>query len=147
MEKSMDKHGVAVGTIALLLIIAVIIGGYVVLHKNAASQAPQVDTAYVPPQSIVVAHATKGDTHIFSGAIPMTSTCNKVASSVSYDEVDGVNNVSVAVGVLSVSDGACKAPAAGAMQTFTASFTPAHNLPVKLIGLTVNGKAVAFTEN
>ncbi len=143
----MDTKSVATGSVALVVILAVIIGAYMYLSGNNSSKALPFDAAYTAPTSVVVTHTQTGGMHIYTGTIPMTSTCNKVGSGISYDEVEGRLKASLAIGILKAEDGACQGVANGTTQSFTTSFTPPHALPVDLLKVTVNGKEVEFTTN
>lgn len=145
MDNTRDKQGVLVGSVALALIVAVVAGGYWMLRGSQKQAALPVDTAYEAPETVVVTYIKRNGAHTFFGTIPMTSTCNKLGSGVSIDEVHGVIEASVALGVLAAQDGKCQGVADGSTQSFEVSFTPKHDLPVKLVGFTVNGKAVAYT--
>ncbi len=143
----MDTKAVVTGSIALVIIAAVLAGAYVVTSRGQAPKALPLDQAYATPASVVLTHTTSADKHIYTGTIPMTSTCNKVGSGISYDVVDGRIKASLAIGILRAEDGHCEGVATGATQSFTTSFVPPHNLPVDLIKVSVNGKEVAFTQN
>ena len=141
----MDKKAVTTGSIALVAILAVLVGTYLYFGGSGLPKPLPVDMAYTAPDSVVVTHTTKNGMHIFSGTIPMTSTCNKIATGISHDEEKGRLKTTLSVVMLSTEDGACEGVANGATQSFTASFMPDHNLPVDLVKLLVNGKEVAFT--
>ena len=142
----MDTKAVATGSIALVVIAAVLIGAYLWFGGKSSKILP-MDSAYTAPASVNVVHTQTGDTHIYTGTIPMTNTCNKVGSGISYDEVEGRLKASLAIGVLKAEDGACQGVANGTTQSFTTSFKPPHALPVDLLKVTVNGKEVEFTQN
>lgn len=142
----MDTKAVITGSVALVAIIAVVVGTYVWVKERGPTPL-KLDTSYAVPASVAVTHTKNGDTHIFSGSIPMTSTCNKVGSGISYDEVSGRIKAVLSIGILKAEDGACEGVADGTTQTFTTSFKPAHALPVDLVKLKVNGSEVVFTTN
>jgi len=145
MDKTTDKQGVWVGSVALVLIVAVVAGGYWILRGGQKQAALPVNTAYETPETVEVNYVKRAGAHTFFGTIPMTSTCNRVASGVAAEEIDGVLEVRISLGVLEAQDGNCQGVADGSTQSFELAFTPEHDLPIKFVGLTVNGKAVAHT--
>ena len=145
MDNSMDKRGVLVGSIALVLIVAVVAGGYWILRGTSKTTILPVDAAYEVPEAVTVTYIKRSGAHTFFGTIPMTSTCNRVGSGISTDEVGGVIEVSIALGILEAQDGKCQGVADGSTQSYELAFTPKRDLPIKLVGFTVNGKAVAYT--
>ncbi len=147
MDNTTDKRGVWVGSVALLLIVAVVAGGYWILRGASKPGILPVNTAYETPDSVEITYVKRAGAHTFFGTIPMTSTCNRVASGVSTNEVNGVLEVSIALGVLQAQEGACQGVADGSTQSFELAFTPERDLPIKFVGLTVNGKTVDYTLN
>lgn len=140
----MDRNAVITGSVALVLIVAVVAGGYWYFGNTKPRPLP-VDASYANPSAIVVAHEVRGGTHTFSGSIPMTETCNTLGSGLSSDLVRGAYEMSIALGVLK-GKGACTPAAQGATIPFVLSFEPERDLPVKLVGFTINGQAVRFEE-
>lgn len=138
----MDKNAVITGSVALALIIAVVAGGYW-YFGNAQPKPLPVDKTYENPDAIVVLHEVRGTTHTFSGAITMAQTCNILGSGLSQDIKRGTYEMSIALGILRGNE-ACEPAAPGATIPFRLTFEPERDLPVKLVGFTINGQAVAF---
>lgn len=141
----MDRNAVATGSVALALIVAVIAGGYWYFGAQKPGVLP-VDKAYTNPAKIMVEHTVQGRVHTFSGDVPMAETCNTLGSGLSSDQVRGAYEASISLGILK-GMGPCDVPAQGATIPFRLSFEPKHDLPVKLVGFTINGQAVAFEVN
>lgn len=140
----MDRNAVITGSVALVLIVAVVAGGYW-YFGNTKPKALPVDTTYANPAAVSVEHTVSGGVHIYSGSLPMTETCNTLGSGLSADVVRGAYETSIALGILKGA-GPCRPAEQGATIPFKLSFEPERDLPVKLVGFTVNGQAVRFEE-
>ncbi len=136
------------GLIAAGLIVVVLVVFYAMYRPAGVPQElvlPQ-DDAYTAPSQVVVYHSKDAQgTHVYSGAVPMTSTCNVVSSGISTDEEPNAVRVSLALRILQAQSGSCEGVANGTTQTFYVSFIPQSSLPVKLSALSVNGIDVAYT--
>lgn len=129
-----------------LAIIALLVGaGYYFLHGANAPKPLPIDMDYRAPRSLGVSYIQNGNQHVFSGAIPLPTSCSKVAQGVAVVEDRGRYKATVSLGVLTDDQGSgCVPLAAGATGTFTASFFAEHDLPVDLVAVRINGKDIEF---
>lgn len=143
--QSTERQGVMMGVVGLAIIAVLAGAGYYLLSSGPAHKPLPVDMDYRAPRSLAVSYVEKGSQHIFSGAIPVPSSCSKVAQGVAVAEERGRYKATVSIGILTEEQSSgCVPLAAGATQTFTASFFAEHDLPVDLAGVRINGKDVEF---
>ncbi len=144
----MDNKRLVGGLVAAGLVALVLIGAYMLYSPEGTRKVPIMpqDDTYVAPATVVVHHTKNAQgAHVYSGAVPMSSTCNVVSSGISTDEEADAMRVSLALRILKSLDGSCEGVADGTTQTFYVSFTPQTDKPIKLGALSVNGQPIEYT--
>lgn len=140
----MKAHGILV----LVLIIAVLIGGWWAIAFFRTPTAAQPITQ-VPPTvpepiftlPITVSHSFQNGTHFYSGTVVSKSACGIKSSGIS---LTGINPAHVTL-ILEASSGVCADVATTSQSTFSVSFkTSGEKTPI-LDKVTVNGGEVSHT--